>query len=414
MSKISIKFPLTVIAASFLLCSSSWGGQAEQLDLEKLGEKLYFDVNLSSPAGQSCASCHDPNFGFIDPDSELPVSAGVLPDRFGGRNSPSAAYAMYAPKFYFDGDLWIGGQFWDGRAKGNVLGDPLADQALGPFLNPVEMANHTKKQVVTSVANSAYAEDFKAYWGANIFKDTETAYDNIAKSIAAFERSALFAPFTSKYDVYLQNCLVQGGTKEDCAMGAGNKAQKAASTIFSDEEWRGLQLFMNENNNDGVLTKKEGAMCAACHIAEWTSAPNPGLAVIVPDWSPDGSIPPMFTDFTFDNLGVPKNTEFPLSATSPPDLGLGVVTGDANDNGKFKVMTLRNIGKTGPYAHNGIFKNLKEITHFYNTRDVSGEWPDAEYPATKNITELGNLGLSDDDENALVAFMGTLSDRPVK
>ena len=238
--------------------------------------------------------------------------------------------------------------------------------------------------------------------------------DNIAKSIAAFERSALFAPFTSKYDVYLQNCLVQGGTKEDCAMGAGNKAQKAASTIFSDEEWRGLQLFMNENNNDGVLTKKEGAMCAACHIAEWTSAPNPGLAVIVPDWSPDGSIPPMFTDFTFDNLGVPKNTEFPLSATSPPDLGLGVVTGDANDNGKFKVMTLRNIGKTGPYAHNGIFKNLKEITHFYNTRDVSGEWPDAEYPATKNITELGNLGLSDDDENALVAFMGTLSDRPVK
>jgi len=376
-------------------------------ELELLGENLYFDENLSSPGGQSCASCHDPNFGFVDPDSELPVSAGILPDRFGGRNSPSAAYAMYAPTMSIEVEgLTFGGQFWDGRATGEVLGDPLADQALGPFLNPVEMANNNKSQVVTSVANSAYADLFKSVWDLDNFKETEIVYDYIALSIAAFERTVLFAPFSSEYDAYLQDCLNLGGAKDDCAMGIGNKARKASS-IFSDEEWRGLKLFMTENDNDGNLTKKEGAMCVACHIAEWTPASD---NVIVPEWSPDGSIPPMFTDFTFDNLGVPKNTEFPLSATSPPDLGLGVVNHIPEDNGKFKVMSLRNIGKTGPYAHNGFFKTLEDITHFYNTRDVSSEWPLAELPATINITELGNLGLSDDDEKALVAFMKTLSD----
>lgn len=405
----------SIFAGSILFIAGSilvnYPSEAQGTDLtlvEKLGMELYFDENLSSPGGQSCASCHDPNVGFVDPDSELPVSAGTLPNRFGGRNSPSAAYAMYAPMFHFDGELWVGGQFWDGRATGVVLLDPLADQALGPFLNPVEMANNNKSQVVTSVANSSYADDFKAVWGEESFTDTEVAYDSIALSIAAFERTALFAPFTSQYDDYLKECLDRGGKKADCAIGKGKKARNAADIHFSDEEWRGLQLFMvTKNNNDGELTKKEGAMCAACHIAEWT--PDLGN-VIVPEWSPDGSIPPLFTDFTFDNLGVPKNTEFPLSATSPPDLGLGVVTGDPADNGKVKVMSLRNIGKTGPYAHNGFFKSLKDITHFYNTRDVPGEWPMPEYPATINTTELGNIGLSEDDENALVAFMKTLSD----
>ena len=123
---------------------------------QELGMMLYFDEDLSEPTGQSCASCHDPDFGFADPESELPVSEGVIPGLFGGRNSPSSAYAMFAPILYFDDDegLWIGGQFWDGRATGYVLGDPLADQALGPFLNPVEMANPDKAQVIADVAIS--------------------------------------------------------------------------------------------------------------------------------------------------------------------------------------------------------------------------------------------------------------------
>lgn len=80
-----------------------------------------------------------------------------------------------------------------------------------------------------------------------------------------------------------------------------------------------------------------------------------------------------------------------------------------------KVMTLRNVGITAPYAHNGFFATLKEITHFYNTRDVPGafngvDWPLPEYPDTVNADELGNLGLSDGDEDAVVAFMQTLTD----
>jgi cytochrome c peroxidase len=326
-----------------------------------------------------------------------------------------SAYAMYAPSLYLDeGEgLWIGGQFWDGRATGDVLGDPLADQALGPFLNPVEMANTSKAQVIADVAASDYADLFEQVWGSGSLDDVEAAYDQVALSIAAFERSQLFGQFSSKYDFYLQACLAAGGDMNDCAIGKGKTAEKAGKKIFSKEEWYGMQLFMGENNNDGILDKGEGAMCSACHVADWT--PDPGN-VVVPSWSPDGLVPPMFTDFTFDNLGVPKNTEYPLPAISPPDLGLGPIVGDPDENGKFKVMTLRNIGLTAPYAHNGLFKSLKEITHLYNTRDVPGalkggeDWPPPEYPATVNADELGNLGLSDDDEDALVEFMKTLSD----
>jgi cytochrome c peroxidase len=100
-----------------------------------------------------------------------------------------------------------------------------------------------------------------------------------------------------------------------------------------------------------------------------------------------------------------------LLVDAPVDLGLGAIVGDPAENGKFKVMSLRNIGLTVPYAHNGFFTTLKDITHFYNTRDVRAEmWPAPEYPDTINVDELGNLGLSSADEDALVAFMLTLSD----
>jgi cytochrome c peroxidase len=396
---------------------------------EALGQFLYFDQNLSdcslvlpgevcNPAGQSCASCHDPAFGFADPDRGLPVSEGVIFGRFGGRNSPSSAYAMYAPSRYFDvvEGLWIGGQFWDSRASGEVLGDPLADQALGPFQATVEMANPNKATVIADVAASSYAGLFEEVWGAGSLNDVEGAYDQVALSIAAFERTELFAPFSSKYDAYLQSCLAMGGDKVDCATGVGKRA-KMAGKIFSKEEWYGMQLFMNpNNNNDGILVRGEGAMCVLCHVSDWTTDPgNVVVPVVVPAWSPDGSIPPMFTDFTYDNLGVPKS-EHPLLVNNPVDLGLGPVVGDTAENGKFKVMTLRNIGLTAPYAHNGYFETLKEITHFYNTRDVPGSlkkgesWPPPEVLNTVNFDELGNLGLSDADEDALVEFMKTLSD----
>jgi cytochrome c peroxidase len=408
LKKLAIVAMLLAMTLTLVFASASLA--EDPPTIQSLGEKLYFDENLSQPAGQSCASCHDPESAFVDPDADLPVSAGILPDRFGTRNSPSAAYAMYAPTFYFDeGEgLWIGGQFWDGRATGDVLGDPLADQALGPFLNPVEMANQNKVQVINNIAQSDYADDFEAVWGEGSLDDVEEAYDQVALSIAAFERTELFAQFNSKYDAYLQACLAMKGKPDDCATGQGPKAKKAGKAFFSDEEWRGLQLFMGENNNDGVLEENEGAMCAACHVANFTEDPG---NVVVPDWAPEGIAPPVFTDFTFDNLGVPKNTEYPLDPDAPADLGLGPIVDNLEENGKFKVMSLRNIGLTAPYAHNGLFKSLKEITHFYNTRDVPAEmWPAPEYENTVNTDELGNLGLSDADEDALVLFMMTLSD----
>jgi len=412
----SLRFSVAVVIAGFALLFVGYA-QVNLTPVEELGRFLYFDENLSEPAGQSCASCHDPDFGFVDPDSDLPVSEGVIPGLFGGRNSPSAAYAMYAPIFHFDiGEgLWIGGQFWDGRATGAQLGDPLADQALGPFLNPVEMANTSKAQVIADVATSSYAGLFEQVWGEGALDDIEGAYDQVALSIAAFERTALFGQFTSKYDRYLEACLAAGGDPDDCARGLGKTAGKVGKTYFSKEEWHGLELFMGDNNNDGVLTVGEGAMCSACHVVDWTEPPV-YASVVVPPWAPAGTVPPLFTDFTFDNLGVPKNVEYPLDWGPPTDLGLGAVIDDAEENGKFKVMTVRNIGMTAPYAHNGLFKQLKDIVHFYNTRDVpralprGEDWPPPEYPYTVNFDELGNLGLSDADEDALVEFMKTLSD----
>lgn len=407
------------------LQQSSSEGAVVLSPIEALGQLLYFDVDLSEPDGQACASCHEPSVGFDDPEDYLPVSEGVILGMFGGRNSPASSYAMYSPIFYFDEveGLWIGGQFWDGRATGAVLGDPLADQALGPFMNPVEMHNPDKRTVVCDIPGSGYADLFTLVWGIDLTEcdlltdgQIEIAYDDIALSIAAFERTLLFGQFSSQYDAYLAACIWRGGAMDACAAGIGRVAERTGKRFFTREEWYGLKLFMGENNNDGILQRGEGAMCSACHIATWTAVADYALPIQSPAWAPSGWVPPVFSDFTYDNLGIPANTEFPFDPSAPPDLGLGSVLGDATLDGMFKVMTLRNIGLTGPYAHNGYFDTLKEIVHFYNTRDVPGslphglDWPPAEVPYTVNVDELGNLGLSDADEDALIEFMKTLSD----
>lgn len=414
MSK-NVKRWLALVLLVSLLLTLVFVGQGLAKDklktAEQLGEFLYFDEDLSEPAGQSCASCHLPEAGFVDPDSDLPVSEGVIPGLFGGRNSPASAYAMYAPVRFIDGDgLYVGGQFWDSRATGLVRGDPLADQALGPFLNPVEMANPDMATVVKDVRRSSYANLFKEVCGKVKFDDpasVEAAYNCIADSIAAFERTELFGQFSSKYDVYLEACLVVGGLPDDCAKGIGQEAALAGAATLSPDEWSGLQLFMDEGD--------DGAKCVLCHVADWTAVDDDELPVVKPLWTAgtaaEDMIPPMFTDFTYDNLGVPVNPEIAdlIGEPQPIDLGLGAIVDNEEENGKFKVMTLRNIGLTAPYAHNGFFGTLDEITHFYNTRDVE-VWPEPEYPDTVNFDELGDLGLTADEEALLVAFMKTLSD----
>jgi cytochrome c peroxidase len=367
-----VKKCLVCMAVLLLTLAATALAVAQLTPMEQLGELLYFDTDLSQPAGQSCASCHLPEAGFADPDADLPVSQGVLPrNRFGNRNSPSAAYAMFSPIFYFDETegLWIGGQFWDGRATGEILGDPLADQALGPFLNILEMNNPSKLTVIIKIRRSDYADLFEQVWGEGSLDDVEAAYDQVALSIAAFERTSLFAPFSSKYDYYL----------------AGND-------VLTEMELRGLALFEDENKGK----------CALCHISQ----PGPG-----------GSAP-LFTDFTYDNLGVPKNPENPFYDLPPAlnrdgedfvDYGLGGILGLPEEMGKFKVMTLRNIAITPPYMHNGIFNTLHEVVDFYNTRDLGG-WPPPEVPENVNQDELGDLGLTAAEVDTIVAFLETLTD----
>ncbi len=332
---------------------------------EQLGKEIFMDKNLSTPPGQACAHCHSAEAGFGQPDTDLPVSQGVYPDRFGNRNDLTAAYAAFSPRFHYDAKErhYVGGLFWDGRAA------TLEEQAKGPFLNPLEMANPNGAAVVAKVQQSSYADLFREVFGPKAFADPNRAYDFVAEAIAAYERTHELNQFSSKYDLFLQ-----GKVK------------------LTDQEMRGLALFENE---------KKGR-CAECHPSRL--GPN--------------QEPPLFTDFTYDNLGVPKNPENPYyylpKALNPDgtkfvDLGLGGVVKKPQEYGKFRVPTLRNAAVTGPYMHNGIFKTLRQVVVFYNTRDV-GPWPAPEVPQNVNREESGSLGLTEQEVDDIVAFLRTLTD----
>ncbi len=336
---------------------------------EQLGKDLFFDKNLSLNSNQSCAVCHAPNVGWTGPDEAInahgAVYEGSIPGAFGDRKPPAAAYAGDSPILYYDGEKWVGGMFWDGRATGWTLGDPLAEQAQGPFLNPKEQALPSPAAVISIVQASSYAGLFAEVCPGAV---TTNLYDCIGRAIAAYERSSEVSKFTSKYDAWL----------------------KGQARLTGQEQW-GLALFRGKGQ------------CAACHVE------------------------PLFTDFTYDNLGVPKNPSNPVYNENPTfiDPGLGGFleasgyeeTVWAAEWGKHKVPTLRNValkptkGFVKAYGHNGYFKSLLEIVHFYNTRDVPGAgWPLPEVAANVNTTEMGNLGLTRGQELAIVAFLRTLSD----
>jgi cytochrome c peroxidase len=292
------------------------------------------------------------------------VYEGSIAGRFGNRKPPSAAYAILSPIFYQDKKgLFVGGNFWDGRATGEQLGNPAADQALGPFLNPVEQALPDSACVVYGVCTATtYPVGFEEVWGTNACDivwppdinsvcategltvalsdedraKSDMAYDGIGLSIAAYEDSPEVNAFSSKYD-----STFKGKVK------------------LSKLEQRGFALFRGKG------------LCHRCHTSNGKEA--------------------LFTDFTFDNLGVPKNPDNPVYVVDPDfvDPGLGgflMNSGYEEDVymaewGKQKVPTLRNVdlrpdeGFVKAYGHNGYFKTLEGIVHFYNTRDVLPECP---------------------------------------
>ena len=355
-------------------------------DKETLGKNIFFD-KISVPDNMSCASCHAPDYGFTG-SSESNISGiyeGAFQGRYGNRKPPSAAYAASSPIFHYDGLNFIGGNFWDGRATGERLKNPSAEQALGPFLNPLEMNNPSKESVLMQISKSSYAQMWESVWGVPIRYSTSTEiddnYDRVGLAIAAYEASGEVSQFSSKFDYYLKG-----------------KVQ------LTTEEEAGRILFNGSR-----------AKCSSCHVSD--------------------GIQPLFTDFTFDNIGTPKNPDNPFynedkvylpnglainpdgSAWIDPGLGGFLITRPdwssmATANwGKHKVPTLRNVDKrNGPYMHNGVFKSLKDVVHFYNTRDITNlNWPKPEVSQNVN-SEVGNLGLTDTEENEIVAFMKTLSD----
>ncbi len=331
----------------------------------QLGQELFADPRLSEPAGQACADCHDANLAFSDPEDDR-VSAGVLRERFGARNSQSLMYAAHVPPLHRDAQGKLaGGLFWDGRAKS------LEEQIAGPLLNPLEMNNPDKATVVAKL-RAYYGPQFRALFGAGALDDVDRAFTHLGEALAAFQRTPAFAPFSSKYDHYL------AGTEE-----------------LSASEARGLAIFEDPARGN----------CASCH-------PSRPAA--------DGT-PPLFTTYTYENIGLPRFADSPfytLPAELNPagqafvDHGLATTTGDPAHDGMFRVPTLRNVAKTSPYGHNGYIRRLDEMVEFLTgscMREGTCDYPAAEVPAGAKRVRSG-APLSRRDIADLTAFLRTLTD----
>jgi cytochrome c peroxidase len=334
---------------------------ASQSSASAAGKAIFFDTSLSASGKQSCGTCHVPSRAYTaDPatDHGLPVPlGGANMDQTGFRNAPSLVYASFTPPFSLANGP-TGGFFRDGRASS------LAAQAQQPFVTAFEMANQDAAEVVSRLRNSpATLQAFTAVYGDAVLDDPDTALEDMGLALAAYEtEDPSFHPFSSKYDYWLQG-----------------QAQLTA------EEQNGLDLFNNPVKGN----------CTACHPSQPQSYDSHAL----------------FTDFTFDNIGVPRNWKIPANtagSVSPVDgapqstvltpvdvpadaeyayydMGVcGPFRPAANDPnarpglsattslcGLFKVPTLRNVAVTTPYFHNGVFQDLHQVLEWYVTRDIN-------------------------------------------
>ena len=415
-----------LIAIALALSVTAAGSQDTALTpLAELGKRVFFDESMSVTGTQSCASCHAPEVGFSGPDerfNRMGAYEGAVHGEFGKRKPQTAAYVGSSPVLHIEvqGGVagFVGGSFWDGRATGLRLKDPLAEQAQGPLLNPVEQALPASGCVVQRACTGAYAglygkvspgtcdiaglASLRCRNGQPSALDPKAGqliaagFDTIARAVDDYEESLAVSAYSSKYDAW-----------------------KAGQAQLTAQELAGLAIFTGKGR------------CANCHVEQAPAAGGKAL----------------FTDFTYDNLGVPQNPANPFYqqpantlGRSWVDLGLGGFLDTlprwrsyAKDNmGRMKVPTLRNVDKrptptfVKSYMHNGYFTSLENVVSFYNTRDVKprcpspftpeseavaqGCWPEPEVPETVNRVELGNLQLTEDEERALVAFMRTLSD----
>jgi len=257
----------------------------------ELGKQLYFDPRLSIDGTVSCNSCHNVMATGTD---NRPTSVGIDGQR-GGRNAPNVWNSAF-----------LSAQFWDGRAA------TLEDQAKGPPLNPIEMGMPSEKAVVDRLESIAgYKDQFESVFG-------EVSYDNMAKAIAAYERT-LITP-NSPFDRYIK------GNK----MAMSNKAQA------------GMKLF-------------EEIGCSGCHNGVNFAGPQLPIG--------EG----------FYQKFPTNDSKYTAKYDLKSDKGRYEVTKDKNDMYMWRVPPLRNIALTAPYFHNGSVNNLSEAVRVMGKTQLNQE-----------------------------------------
>ena len=355
-------FRLSISTFFLFLLSSTHAGNFESA--EAIGNALFFEVGLSGNQTQSCATCHMPALGFVDPRKEVADGAVSLgaEGAHGRRNTPTLSYIGETPSpgTNEEGAL-IGGFFYDGRAT------TLPEQAEGPIFSAIEMALPSKELLFERYSSGFYGEGFKRIYGEDSVSTPDNLLSVITQSLATFQKGQNVAPFNSKYDKFLRGEI-----------------------SLSKEEEHGRLLFFSTLIN-----------CNSCHQLNRDQDRE------------------TFTDYTFHNIGVPSN---PKLALDKADLGLAEnpnVEDPEQHRGKFKVPTLRNVMITAPYMHNGVFKELETVMAFYNkylmiapTNPETGEaWAEPEVP--ENISmDLLRQGQPLDEYRvaAIIAFLKTLAD----
>jgi cytochrome c peroxidase len=351
-----------------LVISACGGGSAPQegglTRLEFIGKSIFFDVTLSNPRGQGCVSCHDPATGFsgnFGSATGVPLAADG--STLGLRNTPTAAYASFAPPFTIETTgtrpVARGGQFLDGRAAS------LEEQAGMPFFSRGEMNIADAAELAAKLANAPYAVFLQEQFGPGVFADADQLLVSVEQAIAAFERTAQFAPFSSKLD----NSL-------------------AGAVVLSPLESAGLALFVDPLKGN----------CATCHAFNAKSHAAADL---------------LFTDFSYHVLGVPRNARIPANV-DPAYFDLGLCgpkrprVADDRLCGAFKVPTLRNVAHKKAFMHNGVFASLRDAVAFHAAGDPAPDLP----PAFRANVEpgAGPLGLQEHEIDSIVAFLLTLDD----
>ncbi len=353
-----------------------------------LGRAMFFDAGLSASGKLACATCHDPRYAYGPPPGKALALGGPAMDQGGTRAVPSLRYLRAVPAFtlthrFNDGDIGPAGGFtWDGRAAS------LAAQARLPLFAANEMANRDVADLARRLARAPYAPEFKGVFGAAIFADPERAVSAGLEALAAFQATpAEFFPYTSKYDAFLRG-----------------------EVDLTEQEERGVALFKDPAKGN----------CASCHVVLTR-----------------GGTPPVFTDYDFLNIGVPRNPR--IAANRDPHFyDQGLCGPDRRDLaaeqrfcGYFRAPGLRNVAIRDAFFHNGVFGSLEDVMHFYVERDLFPEkyysrnadgsvhkFDDLPPGAPDNVDRDAPLdraqgaapALTDAEIDDLIAFLGTLTD----